>query len=92
MSQQNCRSKTSYSSQFRKAGASQNIKTRTSWFCFNLIVAAIILWHTRYLASAFAELGRRGDDVSPELIRHLAPLGWQHIALTVPRCRGTDLG
>ena len=48
----------------------------------NLIVAAIILWNTRYLAPAFAELGRRGHDVSPELIRHVAPLGWQHIALT----------
>jgi len=48
----------------------------------NLIVAAIILWNTRYLAPAFAELARRGHDVSPELIRHVAPLGWQHIALT----------
>jgi TnpA family transposase len=48
----------------------------------NLIVAAIILWNTQYLAPAFAELGRRGHDVSPELIRHVAPLGWQHIALT----------
>src|SRR5271166_5319958 len=34
------------------------------------------------LAPAFAELARRGHDVSPELIRHVAPLGWQHIALT----------
>ena len=48
----------------------------------NLIVAAIILWNTRYLAPAFVELARRGHDVSPELIRHVAPLGWQHIALT----------
>src|SRR5271157_2009579 len=48
----------------------------------NLIVAAIILWNTRYLAPAFAELARRGHDVSSELIRHVAPPGWQHIALT----------
>ena len=48
----------------------------------NLIVAAIILSSTRYLAQAFAELARCGHDVSPELIRHVAPLGWQHIALT----------
>lgn len=48
----------------------------------NLIVAAIILWNTRYLEPVFAELARRGFDVSPQIIRHVAPLGWQHIALT----------
>jgi Tn3 transposase DDE domain len=48
----------------------------------NLIVAAIILWNTRYLAPVFAELARLGHDASPDMIRHVAPLGWQHIALT----------
>ena len=48
----------------------------------NLIVAAIILWNTRYIAAAMEELKRLGDDVSPEIMRHVAPLGWQHIALT----------
>ena len=48
----------------------------------NLIVAAIILWNTRYLAPVFAELARLGHDTSPEMTRHVAPLGWQHIALT----------
>ncbi|MGL5114883.1 MAG: Tn3 family transposase, partial [Beijerinckiaceae bacterium] len=28
------------------------------------------------------ELKRLGHDVSPEIMRHVAPLGWQHIALT----------
>jgi TnpA family transposase len=48
----------------------------------NLIVAAIVLWNTRYLAPVFAELARLGYDTSPEIIRHVAPLGWQHITLT----------
>jgi TnpA family transposase len=41
----------------------------------NLIVAAIILWNTRYLAPVFAELARLGHDASPDMIRHVAPLG-----------------
>ena len=48
----------------------------------NLMVAAIILWNTRYIAAAMEELKRLGHDVSPEIMRHVAPLGWQHIALT----------
>ena len=40
----------------------------------NLLVAAII--------RAFAELRRQGRDVRPELAKHVAPLGWEHIGLT----------
>lgn len=43
----------------------------------NLLVAAIILWNTRYLERALADM-RAPDDVA----RHIAPLGWEHIALT----------
>lgn len=43
----------------------------------NLIVAAVILWNTRYLARAAADLG-----VEPDLMRHVAPLGWEHLSLT----------
>jgi TnpA family transposase len=43
----------------------------------NLLVAAIILWNTRYLEQALADMGTP-DDVA----RHIAPLGWEHIALT----------
>lgn len=43
----------------------------------NLIVAAVILWNTRYLARAAADLG-----VDPDLMRHVAPLGWEHLSLT----------
>jgi TnpA family transposase len=48
----------------------------------NLLVAAIILWNTVYLERAFAELRRQGRDVGPELAKHIAPLGWEHIGLT----------
>ena len=43
----------------------------------NLLVAAIILWNTRYLEQAIA-----GMAVPPETARHIAPLGWEHISLT----------
>jgi TnpA family transposase len=48
----------------------------------NLLVAAIILWNTRYLQAAFDALRTRGGAVPPELLRHVAPLGWEHIGLT----------
>lgn len=48
----------------------------------NLLVAAIILWNTRYLQVAFDTLRHHGAGVPPELIRHVAPLGWEHIGLT----------
>ena len=43
----------------------------------NLLVAAIILWNTRYLERALADMG-----TADEVARHIAPLGWEHIALT----------
>jgi len=43
----------------------------------NLLVAAIILWNTRYLEQALADMGTPED-----VARHIAPLGWEHIALT----------
>ena len=47
----------------------------------NLLVAAIILWNTRYLQAAFDALAARGVAVPPNLMRHVAPLGWEHISL-----------
>ena len=43
----------------------------------NLFVAAVILWNTRYLQLAAADLG-----VGRETIRHIAPLEWEHLSLT----------
>jgi len=46
----------------------------------NLAVAAIILWNTVYLGRAVEELRRRGEIIHDELLAHVAPLGWEHIA------------
>lgn len=48
----------------------------------NLLVAAIILWNTKYLGVAYADLRRQGRPVNGDLLRHVAPLGWEHIGLT----------
>ena len=48
---------------------------RADWA--NLLVAAIILWNTRYLEVALADIG-----TPDEIARHVAPLGWEHISLT----------
>ncbi len=46
----------------------------------NLAVAAIILWNTVYLGRAVDELRSRGEILLDELLVHVAPLGWEHIA------------
>ena len=46
----------------------------------NLAVAAIILWNTVYLSRAVGELRSRGEAIPDELLAHIAPLGWEHIA------------
>ena len=46
----------------------------------NLAVAAIILWNTVYLGRAVDELCSRGEILPDELLSHVAPLGWEHIA------------
>jgi hypothetical protein len=48
----------------------------------NLLVSAIILWNTRYLEVAYTELRRQGGTINDDLLRHVAPLGWEHIGLT----------
>lgn len=48
----------------------------------NLLIAAIILWNTRYLQAAFDALAAQGTPAPASLIRHVAPLAWDHIGLT----------
>lgn len=48
----------------------------------NLLVATIILWNSRYLVAAFDSLRSRGQPLSREIAKHIAPLGWEHISLT----------
>jgi hypothetical protein len=47
----------------------------------NLLVTAIILWNTRYLDRAITAL-REVEAVPDELLKHLSPLGWEHVNLT----------
>ena len=47
----------------------------------NLLVTAIILWNTRYLARAITAL-RASQEVPDALLEHLSPLGWEHVNLT----------
>ena len=39
----------------------------------NLLVAAIILWNTKYLEVAYTELRRQGGTINDDLLRHVAP-------------------
>ena len=42
----------------------------------------MILWNTVYLAEAVEQLKRDGVTIKEEEIRHVSPLGWEHINLT----------
>jgi len=46
----------------------------------NLAVTAIILWNTACLGRAVDALRARGELLPDELLAHVAPLGWEHIA------------
>ena len=48
----------------------------------NLVIAAIVYWNTWYLDRAAEHLRWRGQLADPGLLRHVSPLGWEHIALT----------
>ena len=47
-----------------------------------LLVAMISAWNTVALQNAIDEMKKDGQDVPEELLPHLSPLGWEHIALT----------
>ena len=48
----------------------------------NLVTAAIILWNTVYLERAVQALQDYGQIIDMGLLKHLSPLGWDHINLT----------
>ena len=48
----------------------------------SLLTAAIVHWNTTYLDRAVQHLRAQGVVISNELLSHVAPLGWEHIALT----------
>ena len=47
----------------------------------NLVTAAIVLWNTVYQGRAATAL-RAVQPVDSDLLRHIAPLNWNHIAIT----------
>ena len=48
----------------------------------SLLTAAIVHWNTIYLDQAVRQLRAQGITIPDELLGHVAPLGWEHIALT----------
>jgi len=48
----------------------------------NLVTAAIVLWNTVYLERATNAMRAEGKLVDDNLLKHLSPLGWEHINLT----------
>jgi Tn3 transposase DDE domain len=56
----------------------------------NLLVAAIVLWNTRYLGEAVDVLRRHGHTLPEEILAHVWPLAWDHINLTGDYSWGSD--
>jgi TnpA family transposase len=48
----------------------------------SLITAAIVHWNTVYLDRAVQHLRAQGIVIRDTLLAHVAPLGWEHVALT----------
>jgi TnpA family transposase len=48
----------------------------------SLITAAIVHWNTVYLHRAVQHSRAIGATIPDDLLAHVAPLGWEHIALT----------
>jgi len=46
------------------------------------VTAAIVLWNTIYLERAIQAIRDHGQPVDENLLRHVSPLGWEHINLT----------
>src|SRR3954451_6539933 len=47
---------------------------------------SLVHWNTTYLDRAVQHLRAQGVVISNELLSHVAPLGWEHIALTPRAC------
>ncbi|NRO98794.1 Tn3 family transposase [Paraburkholderia sp. NMBU_R16] len=48
----------------------------------NLVVAAIMLWNTVYLERAVTARRAQGYQVDEALLKHVAPVHWNHVILT----------
>nr|WP_255614875.1 Tn3 family transposase [Polymorphobacter sp. PAMC 29334] len=48
----------------------------------NLVIAAIVYWNSTYIADAVAHLRAIGEPVPDDLLAHISPVGWSHIAFS----------
>ena len=48
----------------------------------NLLAAIIIFWNTMKLGEVVANQKRDVKLLSPDMLSHVSPLGWEHINLT----------
>ncbi len=48
----------------------------------SLVAVAIVHWNTVYFDRAVQHLRAQGVTIPDDLLAHVAPLGWEHIALT----------
>lgn len=48
----------------------------------NLVIAAIIYWNSIYIEKAADHMRRSGQLSDSDLLKHVSPLGWEHINLT----------
>jgi len=48
----------------------------------NLVVSAIVHWNTVYLGRSVEHLRNQGRQIPDEVLKHISPLGWEHINLT----------
>jgi len=47
----------------------------------NILINALSVWNTAYLQKAIDHLKASGDSVNDDLLKHIAPLGWEHVNL-----------
>ena len=48
----------------------------------SVLILCINIWNTIELEKAVARLRSRGEVIPDELLKHVSPLGWEHIGLT----------
>ena len=48
----------------------------------NLVIAAIVYWNSTYIADAAAHLRAIGEPAPDDLLAHVSPVGWGHIAFS----------
>ena len=48
----------------------------------NLVIAAIVYWNSTYIADAANHLRSVGEPVPDDMLAHISPVGWGHIAFS----------